>query len=82
MPRPKLSPTPSTDAAQYWNVEGGLRSSELLLLQRALAFYGKEYQKQKGASDKQFEKDECDQYIAAADRLSDKLRHNLVKVIK
>lgn len=54
-----------------------LRPSEIILLRRALAIYAKTYQQLKVDSKPQWEKDDMERMIGAADRLSERLIHDV-----
>lgn len=66
----------------YYHVEGGLHSAEIRILQRALMMYVQEYHKLKATPtyDKPHEKQQMQDAIDAAVRLSNRLRRELVPV--
>ena len=63
-----------TDAARYWHVKDGLRSSELLMIQRGLNMYVQSWRDIKSRSETQQERDEAQGRIDAIGNLSDRLR--------
>ena len=63
-----------------YEVNNGLRSSELLLLQRAIKMYIKDYTAIKAASKQPWEKAEADSYISAAVAVSQRLRHDIKEI--
>ena len=66
----------------YWHVDGGLHSAEIRIIQRALRMYMEEYHKLKATPtyDKPHEKQEMQDAIDAAVRLSNRLRKELIPV--
>jgi len=70
------------DAARYWNVKGGLRSSELLMIQRGLNMYAQSWCNIKSKSETQQERDEAQGRIDAIGNLSDRLRPQNLEEVK
>ena len=64
-------------AVGTWSIKGGLRNGELLLLQRALAMYHKEYLILKNLSPDPAEKNRMQDYVDASDALARRLRYEL-----
>ncbi len=79
---PRLSQQAVADAATgtRYALKGGLRTPELLLLQRAINMYVRAYGDMKAASKLQAEKDEDQAYIDAACALSKRLTHELEQI--
>ena len=63
----------------YYHIQGGLHSAEIRILQRSLAMYVQEYHKLKATPtyDKPHEKQQMQDAIDAAVRLSNRLRREL-----
>ena len=76
MPNPEL-------AGSRWQVPGGFRTPELLLIQRALSMYISNYQQMKGAAVHPGEKQSCQEYMDAAEALAKRFGpKNLVRVTR
>lgn len=67
-------------AGSRFELEGGMRSSEVILLRRALGYYVSAYNSMKHAAKTQWEKNESQQYIDAALQLDDRLLRNLKRI--
>ena len=70
------------DAARYWNVKGGLRSSELLMIQRGLNMYVQSWRDIKSRSVGQLERDEAQARINAIVELSNRMHPCYLEEVK
>ena len=66
----------------YYHVKGGLHSAEIRMIQRALKMYVKAYMQMQGNPefDKPFEREQMHVATEAANRLSTRLRKELIAV--